>query len=360
MDIFMDKLAQRLTAQDIIQANTAADMEEMNKLKAQIAEYYQCLEQLRSTLDEETARLKNSQVSSDNVNRLVDESIAKIRAIQSDSRGTEELQQQLSQQLDVLEKRVGDQLELLQKQIGDKLEILERAGGRIDALEQVGGKLDAIEQQVGGKLDAIERQAGDKIGAMEQQVGNKLGAMEQQMGSRLGAVEQQVGNKLGAMEQQLGDRLGSLEQQLGGNLGSLEQQLESRLGSLEQQLDDKMGEINRQVGENLNGLNRQVGDTLGRLERQAEEPEDSDNSKLTEKFAALEENVHKECVKVYRNVQAVVVEENSKQSDAMTETMSTVGKMKGKTGAILGISAAALLVSLGSVVLQLMQIMGIF
>ena len=83
MDVFMDKLAQRLTAQDIIQANTAADTEEMNKLKLQIAEYHQCLAQLQKLLDEETAKLRNSQVSGDNVNRLVEEGIAKIRSIQS-------------------------------------------------------------------------------------------------------------------------------------------------------------------------------------------------------------------------------------------------------------------------------------
>ena len=143
-------------------------------------------------------------------------------------------------------------------------------------------------------------------------------------------------------------------------LESLEQQVGDKLGTVEQQMGDKLGDLNRQVGEKLNGLDRQVGATLGKLERQAEAPKDSDENKLAEKFAVLEENVHKECVKVYRNVQAVVVEENSKQSDAMTETMSSVGKMKGKTGAILGISAAALLVSLGSVVLQLLQIMGMF
>ena len=38
MDMFMDKLAQKLTAQEIIKANTAADVEELNKLKNQIAE----------------------------------------------------------------------------------------------------------------------------------------------------------------------------------------------------------------------------------------------------------------------------------------------------------------------------------
>ena len=125
-------------------------------------------------------------------------------------------------------------------------------------------------------------------------------------------------------------------------------------------MSDQLGSMNQQVGDRLSGLDRQVGETLGKLERQADTPQDTDDDKLTEKFATLEENVHKECVKVYRNVQAVVVEENSKQSDAVTETLSAVGKMKGKTGAILNISIVALLASLGGILLQLMQIMGIF
>lgn len=323
MDIFMDKLAQRLTAQDIIQANTAADMEEMNKLKAQIAEYRLCLEQLKELLDEETDKLKNSQLSGENVNRLVDEGIEKIRAIQADARGNGELQLKLSQQLNTLEEQVGNKLNALQEQINGKLEVLERAGGRLDALEQVGEKLDAIEQQVGGKL----------------------GAMEQQMESRLGAMEKQVGGNLGNLEQRLGD-----------GLGNLEQLMNEKLETLEQQVGEKLGTVERKMSNQLGGLNQQVGATLEKLEHQAEAPKTLDENGLTEKFATLEDNVHKECVKVYRNVQAVVVEENSKQSDAMTETVTTVGKMKGKMGAILGISAAALLVSLGSILLQIMGI----
>ena len=49
MDMFMDKLAQKLTAQEIIKANTAADIEELNKLKNQIAEYNECLARLQKS-----------------------------------------------------------------------------------------------------------------------------------------------------------------------------------------------------------------------------------------------------------------------------------------------------------------------
>ena len=44
MDMFMDKLAQKLTAQEIIKANTAADTEELNKLKGQVKDYSACLD----------------------------------------------------------------------------------------------------------------------------------------------------------------------------------------------------------------------------------------------------------------------------------------------------------------------------
>ena len=44
MDTFMDKLAQKLNAQEMIKANSAADAEEM---KNQLREYDECLAQMQ-------------------------------------------------------------------------------------------------------------------------------------------------------------------------------------------------------------------------------------------------------------------------------------------------------------------------
>ena len=46
MDTFMDKLAQKLNAQEMIRANSAADAEEMDQLKSQLREYDECLAQM--------------------------------------------------------------------------------------------------------------------------------------------------------------------------------------------------------------------------------------------------------------------------------------------------------------------------
>ena len=71
----------------------------------------------------------------------------------------------------------------------------------------------------------------------------------------------------------------------------------------------------------------------------------------TEQFEQLTDHVHKENVKVYRNVQAVVVDETAKQNEINGKTLSSVSK---KLSAVLGISIVALLVSTAGLVFQIL------
>lgn len=75
---------------------------------------------------------------------------------------------------------------------------------------------------------------------------------------------------------------------------------------------------------------------------------------LKEKADNVNENIHKECVKVYRNVQAVVVEENEKQTENVA---GIVNRLRGKLNAILGVSITALIFAIGSVVLQVLELL---
>ena len=71
----------------------------------------------------------------------------------------------------------------------------------------------------------------------------------------------------------------------------------------------------------------------------------------------MEENVHKECVKVYRNVQAVMVEESGKQAVDIDRTKMHVKSMKKKVTALLVIAIFGLLSGLAGVVLQILNMM---
>ena len=68
--------------------------------------------------------------------------------------------------------------------------------------------------------------------------------------------------------------------------------------------------------------------------------------------------MHKECVKVYRNVQAAVVEENEKQTEEIAEKVKSglVGRLNG----VLGVSIAALLVAAADIVLHVLSMLHIF
>lgn len=247
MDIFMDKLAQKINAQEIIKANTTAEIQELNGLRSRVAEYNECLDRLQKLVDENAAGLKGaSRETTAEIKRLVEESLAKIRAIQQDASG------------------------------------LEKLGGQI-------GDMKAQVNSVNGQLGNVDGQLGD---------------MKVQVDS--------INGQLGSMSAQLGEAKGELVNKL--------EQLSVRL---------------------------------------EEKPDENPGDGLEERFTAVEENVHKECVKVYRNVQAVVMEESGKQGEALAEMSEKLNAMKGRLGIVLGISVAALVFSLAGAVLQLLDLLGI-
>ena len=224
MDMFMDKLAQKLNAQEIIKANTAADTEELNRLKNQVAQYNECLDKLRKLIDESTEEMKGaSQESAAGIGRLLEESLAKIREIRQES-------------------------------------------------------TDAADDKVNGLADSVN----------------------------------------------------------------------THFDSLNGQLDA--------VNLNLDNVTNAVSEIRDQM---ASAQENKKDDGLEERFASVEENVHKECVKVYRNVQAVVVEESGKQAKALEEITAKVNSFNGKLGAVLGISIVALVFALAGTVLQVLNALGI-
>lgn len=247
MDMFMDKLAQKLNAQEIIKANTTAEVEELDKLRSRVSEYNECLDKLKKLVNEGAAGIEGaSRENVAEINRLVEASLAKIKQIQQDASG----------------------------------------------LEKLSGQLD----NANGQLENVNSQLGN-------------------VSVQLDCVTGQLGN-VGAQLEDVNGQLKNVSGELSGKVDLLSRQLE---------------------------------------EKNQENP----NGRLEEKFAIADENVHKECVKVYRNVQAVVMEESGKQSETLTEMSGKMNTMRSRLGIVLGISVAALVFSLAGAVLQLLDLMGI-
>ena len=214
MDMFMDKLAQKLTAQEIIRANTAADTEELNRLRNQIAEYNDCLAKLQ---------------------KLIDDGIGKFQAVQTGN----------------------------------------------------------AEQDIEGEVKKISL---------------------------------------------------SLER----NMSELKEHLE--------ELDRKLISATDPVLEAMAGLEKSLQEKLQEFDSKLEERADD---QLTEKLNVMDENVHKECVKVYRNVQAVILEESEKQKEAISNSSSETKAIGKKVGTVLRVSVFALIFSILGIALQVLGMLNI-
>ena len=268
MDMFMDKLAQKLTAQEIIKANTTAETEELNRLRNQIEEYDRCLERLQQLLDEGAEKLQGGVAENSEINLFTEESMERLNSV---------LQQSADQ---------NEQLQAI---------LLERLGGMEDSLAE--------------HFEEADRKLGERLGNVNRIMSERLENMDRSMEEQLNDMDASVGNQLTAANESVLSALRNMESSVGQKL--------SLLGS---KLDEK--------GE--------------------EEEEDS----LADQLLPITENIHKECVKVYRNVQAVVLEENSKQADTLADVSMSSQRMTQKLGTVFAISLASLIVSAIGLVLQ--------
>ena len=145
MDTFMDKLAQKLTAQEMIKANTAADAEEMERLKAETKEYRDILTQMKQLVEEGSEKLQNAKVDGKEIDRLVQESIEKIEQIQQ-QQNTEELQNALVDRISAAEENTHKECVKVYRNV--QAVVVEENGKQTDsiaeAVNSVKGKLNAV------------------------------------------------------------------------------------------------------------------------------------------------------------------------------------------------------------------------
>ena len=78
MDNFIDRLAQKFTAGEVIRANSAAEERELKRLREQVAEYEKCLQEMRKV------QMTNTQTAQ-NLHDLMVESTEGIRQLTKES-----------------------------------------------------------------------------------------------------------------------------------------------------------------------------------------------------------------------------------------------------------------------------------
>ncbi len=290
MDNFMDKLAQKFNAQEMIKANAQAEANEMQRLQEQVAAYESILQDMRKL------NYKNSELT-DKIYALVDESINKVQGSQPAGADNSDVAANLSDSIMVA---LDEALSNLDTAFGTALN--ESVSG---ALMVPVDQMKQSTQEVSGSVAAVRQIAEDvKISADEMRY-ISADLKESTEGLRTAneelksTVKTSVDNALLAIRRENREIADHLEY------------IRSSVETIHK--PDPNEESMKLEREQLKEQREQEKEDA-RIAR-----EEENRKQIEELFKQSDDFVHKENVKVYRNVQAVVVDELRSQTEGLTK-----------------------------------------
>lgn len=292
MDNFMDKLAKRFNAGEMIRANAQAEARDMKRLQERTAEYENMMREMRRL------NLKNVEVT-EQVQQLIQCGIEQFEGY-----GTSE------------------------NAIGKKMEELQ-------------GDLAATKEELLDNESAMERLLEDlhrELSDMNQEMGNirtDLSGVNQEIGS--------VRTDLSGMHSDLSA--------MGGSVNTLQYQFAG--------FDNSMRMLEQTVQEGMNkGIDADALAPIMDSIREMREMIAGAGASAEQANKKLEEHVHRENVRVYRNVQAALVDETGKKAREMNTRLDQMEGTLKKNGGVKAMVVITMLAALVSATLQVLMMLG--
>lgn len=421
MDTFMDKLAEKINAQEMIRANTSAELEELGQVKEQIEELKGCVNRMEQIARESSGKAPAAAPVDDDVLYILEDEVTQLG-------GT------LSEVKDAVAKAAAS----LSDVSGAVTGVNDNFYGVKDSVAGLGGSLEEMREEMSGMstgylgVNACLSEVSGNVSEMKDTVADIAGGIsevKQGIGDFSTGIkdlregmdllreefsqareEDQNGQGAGtvSVSPSFEDFKDSVERfledfsqckqvfyrhkdeltELSEGFESLQETIaeiqkaqtadENLLQELRRDMD-VFAERLTTVSEASAAKTEETMDALkhflvDRLSRQKPEPEKSSqisreeqqaildehktqiDNKLTGMHESLREGYHKECVKVYRNVQAALMEENEKQT---AEFQQNVEKLRGRSSSSMIFSVLAFVAALAGVVLQVLSILNI-
>ncbi|MCR4586114.1 MAG: hypothetical protein K5686_10380 [Lachnospiraceae bacterium] len=470
MDNFMDKLAEKYNAQDMIKANSQAETAQMQSLQEQVESYETVLQEMRKL------NYKNSELT-EKMYALVDESLEKVRTLQIEAKEggatpeaasiemSEAVGRAVSEAVDSMDlSGIKDQLFEIRQSNTNTEESLNAVAAAVASMQGLGGAgaandevLEAIKdadsslrdqmnaiaaaiQQLPtsvvsetreissstdiSDIDETLKELKDCIGKLESSlgsVGDGIASVKDSVGSlndRLGGIDdtvreikekepaaqevtvsgpaeapEEVMESLSALTQS-GARtreilaeiksslaeLGEVQkesaaaeaptpvdytpafEELNLSLRTLRSATDENRNSIKSALDSATYGIkqdNREIVGVLQRLNSTISTNFDPILKEEEERTrtEADRKYLEDRMKQTEDFMHKESVKVYRNVQAVLNEQSEKQTESLEEAIK---KIANGVSAVKKIAIVSMILGMADLAVLILYICGIF
>ena len=377
MDNFMDRLTKRFNAGELIQANGEAEARENERLRKQTAEYEKMMQEIRR-LNLKTVEVSEqvSQMLSCGIEQL-EEYEAKLRAFAVEDEAKETETAVDAQQMNLaITRELAEQKKALDLQIAGMQELMDA---------QLKNMQDSMGVQFSGVDDKLSG-IGDRFSGVDEKLTDVV--------DRFSGVDEKLTGVDGAVEKLLAENAQSLamlkewneQKQQGSQTETLDtvRAVEDKLEHLSGNIADnaiRQHSLLQDMAVNtenaLQDLTRTTEDALQNLQNKLEQQKPADNAELIEATGQIkemivnirlylddvqkhiEDYVHKEDVKVYRNVQAVLMEQLSNKTRDLNDHMDALEKSVQKSKGTKPLLVFAILLSAASLTIQILQMLGI-
>lgn len=137
----------------------------------------------------------------------------------------------------------------------------------------------------------------------------------------------------------------------------LSEEMKTGLNAMLGKMEDTMEKMDGSIGKMDHSV-QQMDELVQKMEENS--PQLPNKEEMAEMFRQSDDFTHREDVKVYRNVQASIVEENEKQTARVEELVKlSNGKLAGKITAALIFSVLAFVAAAGTLALQILQMLNV-
>lgn len=395
MDNFMDRLTKRFNAGELIQANGEAEARENERLRKQTAEYEKMMQEIRR-LNLKTVEVSEqvSQMLSCGIEQLEEyevklhglikeEETDKTEAAADAQQINQVITQELAQQKKELDLQIAGMQELMDAQLKN---LQDSMGVQLSGADE---KLLGVDNRISG-VDEKLLGVSDRISGVDEKLSG--------VNDRISVVDE----KLTGVDGQISEAVERLLAENAQSLAMLKEWNEQKQqGSQTETLDtvraveDKLEHLSGNIADNairqhsllqdmavntenaLQDLTRTTEDALQNLQNKLEQQKPADNAELIEATGQIkemivnirlylddvqkhiEDYVHKEDVKVYRNVQAVLMEQLSNKTRDLNDHMDALEKSVQKSKGTKPLLVFAILLSAASLAIQILQMLGI-
>ena len=405
MDNFMDRLTKRFNAGELIQANGEAEARENERLRKQTAEYEKMMQEIRC-LNLKTVEVSEqvSQMLSCGIEQLEEyevklhglikeEETDKTEAAADAQQINQVITQELAQQKKELDLQIAGMQELMDAQLKNLQDSMGvQLSGADEKLLGVDNRISGVDEKLLGVSDRLS-DVDEKL----TDVGDRLSGVDEKLtdvGDRFSGVDEKLTGVDGAVEKLLAENAQSLamlkewneQKQQGSQTETLDtvRAVEDKLEHLSGNIADnaiRQHSLLQDMAVNtenaLQDLTRTTEDALQNLQNKLEQQKPADNAELIEATGQIkemivnirlylddvqkhvEDYVHKEDVKVYRNVQAVLMEQLSNKTRDLNDHMDALEKSVQKSKGTKPLLVFAILLSAASLTIQILQMLGI-